>query len=78
LWNPGTKAVVKKENDRWTAEIMIPTRDLSSKPPSEAAPWGIQVGRTRFTGDAGGIAWSIAPTAGPYRTLNKWGDLYVK
>jgi len=54
LWNPGTKAVVKKEKDRWTVEIMIPTQDFGKGKPTEANPWGIQVGRTRFTGDAGG------------------------
>ena len=78
LWNPGTKAVVKKYDNRWTVEIMIPTKDFGKIRPTEATPWGIQVGRTRFTGDAGGVGWSIAPTAGPYRLLNRWGDLYVK
>ena len=78
LWNPGTQSAVKKYADRWTAEIMIPTRDLCSKPPTETAPWGIQVGRSRFTGGTGGVGYSIAPADGPYRTLNKWGDLYVK
>jgi hypothetical protein len=78
LWNPGTEAVVKKDKDRWTVEIKIPTKDMGTSKPTESKPWGIQVGRTRFTGDGGGIGWSIAPTAGPYRTLNKWGDLYVK
>ncbi|MFA7160375.1 MAG: DUF4838 domain-containing protein [Kiritimatiellia bacterium] len=78
LWNPGTQSAVKKYDDRWTVEIMVPARDLCSKPPSEATPWGIQVGRTRFTGGMGATAHSIAPADGPYRTLNKWGDLYVK
>ncbi|MCU0979382.1 MAG: hypothetical protein MUF25_09475 [Pirellulaceae bacterium] len=77
LWNPGTKAVVKKEDDRWTVEIMIPMKDFGEIGPSETYPWGIQVGRTRFTG---GLAesWSIAPTGGPYATLNRWGNLWIR
>ncbi|MBN2506265.1 MAG: DUF4838 domain-containing protein [Verrucomicrobia bacterium] len=77
LWNPGTKAAVKKADDRWTVEVMIPTKDFGEIGPSESYPWGIQVGRTRF---AGGKAegWAIAPTGGPYAALNRWGDLWIR
>jgi hypothetical protein len=77
LWNPGTKAVVRKFADRWTVEIMIPTKDFGAQAPTRTQPWGIQVARTRFTGGTA-AAWAIAPTAGPYARLNRWGDLYVK
>jgi hypothetical protein len=77
LWNPGTKAVVKKEDDRWTVEIMIPMKDFGEIGPSETYPWGIQVGRTRFTGGKP-ESWSIAPTGGPYATLNRWGNLWIR
>lgn len=78
LWNPGTKAAVKKFADRWTAEIMIPTGDFGQLGPTQEFPWGIQVGRTRFTGGTS-EAWAIAPTSGgPYRTLNRWGNLWVR
>ncbi len=77
LWNPGTKAVVKKYNDRWTVEIMIPTKDLGNLGPSKEYPWGIQVGRTRFTGGKS-EDWAIAPTGGAYATLNRWGELWMK
>ena len=78
LWNPGVKAVVKKYSDRWTVEISIPTKDFGRNGPTEASPWGIQVGRTRFTGGSGGAAWAIAPTDGMYATVNRWGNLYAK
>jgi len=78
LWNPGTKAAVKKFADRWTVEIMIPTGDFGQLGPSQDFPWGIQVGRTRFTGGTR-EAWALAPTSGgPYRTLNRWGNLWVR
>jgi len=77
LWNPVTRATVKKFADRWTVGIVIPTRDFGKNPPTEAKLWGIQIGRTRFAGGAGS-AVSQAPTAGPYATLNRWGNLYVK
>ncbi len=78
LWNPGTKAVVKKEKDRWMVEIMIPTKDFGKNGPTEAHPWGIEVGRSRFAAGCGGVAQSIAPTASSYATLNRWGNLYLK
>lgn len=77
LWNPGTKAAVKKEDDRWTVEIMIPMKDFGEIGPSETYPWGIQVGRTRFTGGRA-ESWSIAPTGGPYATLNRWANLWIR
>ena len=77
LWNPGTKAVVNQEDDRWTVEIMIPLKDFGEIGPSETYPWGIQVGRTRFTGGKP-ESWSIAPTGGPYATLNRWGNLWIR
>jgi len=78
LWNPGTKAVVKKGKDCWMLEIMIPTKDFGNNAPTEAHPWGIQVGRSRFAAGCGGVAQSIAPTAGSYATLNRWGNLSLK
>jgi hypothetical protein len=77
LWNPGIKAVVKKFDDRWTVEIMIPTKDFGNIGPTKDFPWGIQVGRTRFTGGEM-ECWAIAPTNGAYATLNKWGDLWMR
>lgn len=78
LWNPGVRAVVKKFPDRWTVEIVIPTKDFGNLGPTEEYPWGIQVGRTRFTG-GNDEAWAIAPTSGgPYRTLNRWGNLWMR
>ena len=78
LWNPGVKAAVKTFPDRWTVEIMIPTRDFGELGPTKDYPWGIQVGRSRFTGGSS-EAWALAPTdGGPYRTLNRWGNLWMK
>jgi len=77
MWNPGTKAVVKKYDDRWTVEIMIPMKDFGETGPSRTYPWGIQVGRTRLTGGKP-ETWSIAPTGGPYAAVNRWGNLWIR
>ena len=78
LWNPGVQAAVKKEPDRWTVEILVPTKDFGQLGPTKEYPWGIQVGRTRFTGGTP-EAWAIAPTSGgPYRTMNRWGNLWMR
>lgn len=77
LWNPGVKAAVKKYPDRWTVEVMIPTKDFGGLGPSKEYPWGIQVGRTRFSGGSP-EAWAIAPVNGPYATLNRWGNLWMR
>ena len=77
LWNPGTRALVKKHDDRWTVEIVIPTKDFGDIGPSETYPWGIQVGRTRFTGGRP-ETWAIAPTGGRYATLNRWASLWIR
>ncbi len=77
LWNPGTKAVVQKFEDRWTAEIFIPTKDFGEIGPSETFPWGIQVARTRLAGGER-EAWSLAPTGGPYEAVNRWANLWIR
>ncbi len=76
LWNPGTKAVVKKYDDRWTVELMIPTKDFGQLGPTKQYPWGIQIGRTRLA--EGKEVWALGTGAGPYATLNQWGNLWVK
>lgn len=55
---------------------MIPTEDFGEVGPTKDHPWGIQVGRTRFSGNKG-AAWAIAPTNGPYRVTNRWGNLWM-
>jgi len=78
LWDPGVKAAVKKLPDRWTVEILIPTKDFGQLGPTREYPWGIQVGRTRFTAGNKDV-WALAPTSGaPYRTMNRWGNLWVR
>lgn len=75
LWNPGVESAIKKHPDRWTCEISIPTDDFGDIGPTKENPWGIQVGRVRQTGGTVSAA-AIAPTFdGPFRTLNKWGNL---
>lgn len=78
LWNPGSKAVVKKFKDRWTLELMIPVDDLGTLPPSKVHPWGIQIGRTRITPDtkAGQEWFALGPGSGPYKAIREWGDLW--
>ena len=77
LWNPGTKAVVKKYADRWEAEMMIPTADLGKTGPTKKDPWGVQVGRTRFTA-SGSESFRLAPGSGRYDTQNQWGNLWME
>jgi hypothetical protein len=75
LWNPAVESAVRRADDRWTVELRIPTDDFGDLGPSREHTWGLQIGRTRFTGGADS-AQAIAPTfGGPYRTLNKWASL---
>ncbi|MFA7158545.1 MAG: DUF4838 domain-containing protein [Kiritimatiellia bacterium] len=77
LWNPGTKAAIKKEKDCWTAEIMIPTEDFGSKGPDRANPWGINVYRIRRVGGVREV-YDIAPTAEKLpNDLVKMGNMIV-
>jgi len=78
LWNPGTRAAVKKGKNSWTAEIMIPTRDFGSKGPDKANPWGINVCRARFA-ESDIPCYAISPTGKKlFRVLSKLGNLSVK
>ena len=77
LWNPGTQAVVKKYDDRWEIEMMIPAEDLGKMPPTKQYPWGIQIGRTRFTGGQA-ESFRLAPGVGRYDTQNLWGNLWMR
>jgi hypothetical protein len=77
LWNPGTQAVVKKYDNRWEVEMMIPTADLGKTGPTKKDPWGVQVGRTRFTA-SGAESFRLAPGGGRYDTQNQWGNLWME
>ena len=77
LWNPGIKAVVKKYKDRWTAEIIIPTKDFGSLGPAKDYPWGINVCRTRFA-DGRMELFAISPTGKKgFLDLSKLGNLRI-
>lgn len=76
LWNPGTKAVVKKYNDRWTMELMIPTKDFGKLGPTKQYPWGIQVARSRYA--EGNEEWSLSTGGNLYATLSEWCNLILR
>jgi hypothetical protein len=78
LWNPGVRAAVRKEADRWTAEILIPTKDLGGLGPQKPYAWGINVCRSRYAGgEAEGFA--ISPTGIPrFFELSKLGNLWAQ
>jgi hypothetical protein len=76
LWNPGTKAFVKKYDDRWTVELLIPAADFGQLGPTQQYPWGIQIGRTRFA--EGVETWALGTGLGRYDTLNQWGNLWTR
>ncbi|MFA7158052.1 MAG: DUF4838 domain-containing protein [Kiritimatiellia bacterium] len=78
LWNPGVKASVRREKYRWTAEILIPTKDFGTLGPTKVYPWGINVGRIRR---AGGPAeyFALSPTGKPaFAELTKLGNIYFQ
>ena len=78
LWDPGIKAVVKKEKDRWTMEVLIPTHDFGAKGPDKENPWGVNVCRYRLAGDAP-EDYAISPTGtGKFCVLSKFGNLRVE
>lgn len=78
LWNPGTRAAVRKEKDRWTVEIAIPTRDLGLLGPEKPYAWGVNVCRCRFAGgESEGFA--LSPTGIPrFFELSKLGNLWIQ
>jgi hypothetical protein len=78
LWNPGTKAAVKKEKDFWSVEIVIPSKDFGTGGPYKPSPWGINVCRSRFAGGKP-EGFAISPTGKPqFLDLSKMGNLYIR
>jgi hypothetical protein len=78
LWDPGTKAAVKKGKDFWSAEIMIPTKDFGSVGPTEKNPWGINVFRNRMAGGKSETS-SLSPTGHTrFLDLSKMCNLWIK
>lgn len=79
-WNPGTRAIVRKYDDRWEMEVRIPCADLGALGPTKQYPWGLQVGRTRISnlGFNNRGVYSLAPTGGPYNILSKWTRMWVQ
>ncbi|MGM0601026.1 MAG: DUF4838 domain-containing protein [Candidatus Rifleibacteriota bacterium] len=80
LWNPGTKASVKKYDNRWEVEVRIPCDDLGKFGPSKSYPWGLEIGRTRISklGFDNREAYSLVPTGGPYRVHSKWARMWMR
>ena len=78
MWNPGFKAVVKKEKERWLAEILIPVKDFGSLGPNKSYPWGINVCRNRLAGGTSELS-ALSPTGRPtFLDLSKLGNLIVR
>ena len=78
LWNPGTRAAVKKEDNRWTLELLIPTKDFGSLGPTKDYPWGVNVCRARRAGGEPECS-AIAPTGEMFfARVPKWGNLRAR
>jgi hypothetical protein len=78
LWDPGTKAAVKKGKDCWTAEIAIPTKDFGTYGLTEAAPLNINVFRNRMAGGKSETS-SLSPTGhAGFLELSKMCSLWMK
>lgn len=78
MWNPGIKAVVIKEKERWLAEILIPVKDFGSLGPNKSYPWGINVCRNRLAGGTAELS-ALSPTGKPtFLDLSKLGNLIVR
>ncbi|MEI6422624.1 MAG: DUF4838 domain-containing protein [Lentisphaerota bacterium] len=78
LWNPGIKTVVKKEKDRWTAEIMIPVKDFGKIGPTEAYPWGINVCRNRMVGGKSEKFALVPSEKAEFPDMSKLGILVMR
>ncbi|HWL54809.1 MAG TPA: hypothetical protein VNQ90_20370 [Chthoniobacteraceae bacterium] len=74
-WSAGWKVATRKGGDRWTVELFIPKESLAgAAPPTADAPWGVNIGRTRFlSGKAHNSA--ISPTQGGFFQTVKFGNL---
>ena len=80
LWNPGTRAAVKKYADRWEVEVVIPTADFGKLGPTRQYPWGLNICRTRVVdrGVKNAQSFSLAPTGGPYKTQKFWARVWKR
>jgi hypothetical protein len=77
-WASGAKVAVKKYDDRWAFEILLPANALGPKP-TEHMPWGINVCRQRMAGLEKGEFFAISPTGKKaFAVLNRMGNLYAK
>ena len=75
-WSSGAKVAVKKCSDRWSFEILIPAKELGSKP-TEYMPWGINVCRQRMAGGECEL-FALSPTGKPtFLDLSKMGNLHT-
>jgi len=78
LWNPGIKAVARKEKDCWTVELSIPTKDLGSLGPAKPYAWGVNVCRRRLSGGEP-EEYALSPTGtNNFLELPKLGNLWVR
>jgi hypothetical protein len=77
-WASGAKVAVKKYDDRWAFEILLPASALGPKP-TEHMPWGINVCRQRIAGGNKEEYYAISPTGKPsFAELNRMGNLYAR
>lgn len=76
-WSSEAKVAVKKYDDRWTVEIMIPAKNLGGKPVINM-PWGINVCRSRMVDGIGEYS-AISPTGkNKFAVLTRMANLYAK
>ena len=78
LWNPGIKAVARKEKDRWTVEMSIPAKDFGTLGPAKPYMWGVNVCRRRLAGGEP-EEYALSPTGtNNFLELTKLGNLWVR
>ena len=78
LWNPGTRAKVKKYNDRWEVEVSIPTDDFGETGPSKKYPWGLQIGRSWISRDNAFHNQALCPTGAGFAKISKWANIWFR
>lgn len=77
LWSPGAKASVKRFDDRWELELMIPTDGFTRPYPIVKTAWGVNVVRC---GKDNAAVSALAPEAGCFPKVqpSKWFRVWRK
>ena len=76
-WYTVKNVAVKKYPDRWTVEMQIDAKSLSTERPTPSFPWGVNICRQRMAGNTPEY-YMLSPSGTNFNDMKCMGNLMMR